>query len=122
MHSSTHFLEIFTRDFYLRIIPWKNPMMLEAFNMLAGDAYIHVLYLRLCRSFHLFNGLADRFNCAIDIGNHPAKYTSRFHFTNPENFELTQIVHSAGKGTNLGGSNVQSHYDFIHKMLIPVHN
>jgi hypothetical protein len=97
-----HFL-VFHRD---------DAMTVEAFDMIARKASKHRVNLASGHQLRFFHGLLNRVNRAFDIDDDAFAQPLRGMGPDTYNFH-TSVGHFAYDSTNLGGTDVQAHYDAV---------
>jgi hypothetical protein len=94
-------------DFSVIAFAGKNAPMLQAFDVLSGNADVYGAELHAGISLADFHGFADSANGFFDVGDHAAQYTRAFDFADSDDFEFAVRIFTPGEAADFCRAYVQ---------------
>src|SRR5690606_32877741 len=98
--------------FALRMGAYAVASCLQAFDMLAGNAYIHFfelqMWIGLCT---FFNGLLNSLDTLLNVHHHTMTYPCGFCLAEAEDFQLAKFIFPPGYGYHLSSAYVETDDD-----------
>ncbi len=87
-------------DFGVIAFAGQDATMLQAFNVLSGDADVYAAELHAGIALADFHRFADGANGFFDVGDHAAQYTRAFDFADSDDFEFAVRIFTPGEAAD----------------------
>ena len=116
-HELVHVLDegfnVVLADLRFKVFPGDESAVLQALDVLAGDADVDEADLGADLLLSLLNRLLDGRHGAVDVGDHATRDTHRLAAAVAEQLDFAKLVFLPNEAGNLRGSDVEADNDFL---------
>jgi hypothetical protein len=95
------------------VVAHEHTAVLEAFDVLAGNAYMNPAEFHLCTLFANFNSLSNSAYRLFNIRHYSAQHAGTFYLANADDFKSPVCSSPPGKTTDLGRANIEGYNDIM---------
>ncbi len=106
-HVIDNAVNVAAGDLGMVALAGQDAAVLQAFDVLAGNADVHGAKFHARIALGNLDGFADGVDRFFDVADHAAQYADAFDLADAEDFELAMVVFAPGQATHFRGANVQ---------------